>query len=277
MAEVEERHRLKPIPQSIRTLSNEESERLSGMFPSASSGPDDCPTCRGNREFRWYTPDREEVVTYECSCVDQWVLNRYLLWSGVGLNYQRLGWADIEQQAKVTKVQEWLEVAQHAVGQGMGLLLTGDKGTGKTLLSTLVFRYLLGIGNEGYWTTFNAMIDHHTDAWRDKEERRWYNRRIKNAPILVIDDLGKENRGAEFIRTALDEVIRHRVAQGAATILTTNDDPDGVAAAYGGYVSSLLTEHVDPMEINGEDFRPRARKRLHEEVKAGLTRPVVLM
>lgn len=272
-----------PLPDAIRPLSNTESARLKARYPNLSPSPEKkCVTCRDRREYIWYQPNsRTETGRYRCDCVDQWVLNRYLLSSNIGLTYQRLGWADMmaTEQGALDLAQEYLTHAEDYVANGIGLIFCGTAGTGKTSLGTLLLRDLLAQGYDGYFTTFSEMIDTYTGGWNDREERVWFHKRIKNAQVLVMDDVGKEYQGRKssgLPESTFDEVLRHRVAASTPTIITTNLSLTRLQEGYGGGVMSLLRERSSTYRFDGQDYRDTQRHRTLDEIEEGLTRPVVL-
>lgn len=274
---------LTPPPPGIRLLRNDEVERLRQRYPKLPATPERCPTCHGKGEFKWWGAEADgerPVVTYKCDCVSQWTLYLYMLNANVGPTYQRLAWSDVAtEQGAIDKVTAYLENAEAYVQAGCGLILYGEMGTGKTLLSTLILKHLLGLGYDGYFTTFSEMIDTYTGGWHDAEEKAWFHRRIKNADVLVLDDVGREYQGRKqsgLPESTFDEVLRHRVASATPTIITTNLDLTRLQEGYGGNVMSLLHERSTTYRFTGEDFRDTARMRLDEEVQLGLTRPVVL-
>lgn len=284
---------LPPLAAAVRTLSNEELDRLRKLYPGLPRNPEQCVTCGGGRDktFLWWNDDRTEVVEYECPCVDQWVLHLFLLNSGVGKTYQGLSWDDAEgiEQGARDKVADWIAHSEGYIRAGCGLILHGTKGTGKTMLSALLLKELLVDGHDGYFTTFSEMLSTLMGGFSDADERVWFHSRIKNASVLVIDDLGREIRKRHAVKgeglvektspiaeAAIDQVLRHRTASSLPTIITTNLDLDELERDYGSNIISLLRERSVLYEFTGKDWRRDARLRLEDEVKRGLTRPVVV-
>jgi DNA replication protein DnaC len=274
---------LEPNPPAIRTLRDSELERLRATHPGSLHPLNSCVTCRGRKTFLWVREPDSDPVEFECDCREQYILSRYLLNAGIDLDYQRLGWMDatnVESKA-LDLVHDYIEHAENFVRTGYGLFLFGSKGSGKTLLATLLLKMLLGRGFDGYFTTFPAMIEHHTEGWRDPEQKLWFEQRIVNAGILVIDDVGRElknsNASLDIIEAMFDKVIRSRVSGCRPTILTTNFDIKDFTTKYKGNVVSLLSGRNDFYEFVGNDFRKEFQAdRIKAEAKAGLTRPVVI-
>ena len=292
---------LDPTPSGIRLLRNDEIERLRKTHPKVPMSPERCVTCKGEKTFQWWVggSDDRRVETYQCNCIDQWSLHLYFLSSNIGLVYQRIGWGDVQTEpGALAKVEDYLSRLDAYMDAGCGLILHGSMGTGKTMLSTLILKAALAAGYDGYFTTFSEMIDTYSGGWYDTDEKTWFHRRIKNADILIVDDVGKEHRktrsvswaeaektgrepGLARYNTALsestfDDVLRHRVANASPTIITTNLGLEELQAGYGGNVMSLLHERSTTYRFTGEDFRDSARMRLDDEIQLGLTRPVVI-
>lgn len=272
---------LSPLPMGIRTLTTEEHVRLTQRNPNIPMTPKDCVTCAGDGKFLWYADGSDDVVEYECPCQEQWVLTRFLSHCGVPLAYQRLGWRDAQWIADdhVMRVYEYIERARQNVTNGWGLIFTGHNGNGKSMLATLLQKGLAARGYEGFFATMGDMIDMYTSGWREPEEKAWFHRRVRNAKILVLDDLGKEFQGSNrhgLPEATFDAVLRYRVGAALPTIITTNKSEEKIHEGYGGAIMSLLSERATVCEFLGEDVRPKHRERLRREQELGLTRPVTL-
>lgn len=276
---------LPALPPGIGDLTDAEARHLDQTFPKSNTNRANCLTCGGARTFRWYAPSsREEVVTYDCPCSEQYRLSRWLWHSGVGLLYQRLGWPDLTRPPFIG-VDTYLDYLDHApsyVRTGLGIVFHGPRGTGKTMIGNLVLKDLIGRGFGCYQTSFTAMVDAYAKGWRNDEVLTWFDTRLRNAEVLFIDDLGRErNKGEGTVgESMLEEVIRHRVACQMPTILTTNLDPGAAESvlrkSYGGHTLSLLSECSFFCEVDGADIRPQIRLRNGREAKLGLMRPVML-
>lgn len=267
-----------PPPAGIRLLSDPERARLEEDYPAVPTSYEDCLTCGGDKTFQWWHPEQpDQVADWQCDCPGQWVLHRYLLHCGVGTYYQRLGWRDVRaEQGAVDFVHAYLARADAYVRAGIGMVLHGTKGNGKTLLSSLALKRLIGDGYDARFVTMIELLDAYTAGWRDSERKVSFDGRLKNVRLLVIDDLGKELRGNDLPRATIDEVLRHRIAGGFPTWVTTNKTLDELAGVYGEFVMSLLTEQSVSYHFTGPDYRPEVLGRRADEVGAGLTRPVML-
>ena len=275
---------LPALPLGIGDLTDSEARRLDQTYPKSNTTRANCITCGGARTFRWYAPgSRTEVETYTCPCSEQYRLSRWLWHSGIGLLYQRLGWQDLTRPtfAGAETYLDYLDNAPAYVRAGLGLVVYGPRGTGKTMIGNLVLKDLIGRGFGCYSTTFTAMIDAYAKGWRNEDSLIWFDNRLRNSSVLLIDDLGRErNQGEGTVgERMLEEVIRHRVACQMPTILTTNLNPHeetSLRAAYGGHTISLLSECSFFCEVDGADIRPEIRSRNSSETKRGLMRPVML-
>lgn len=280
------------LPETVRTLKDEESKFLDLQYPGLPKSLKDCPTCQGMKTFRWYKdyPSDKSAMDFECPCADQIRLFKFFLHAGMGHSYQVLSWADVNEEVfqkneeAVDAISDYWNASEYYLARGFGLMLFGTHGTGKTLLSSLLLKRLLthGRGVDGYFIPFTSLLDRYAAGWSDKQLAAWFERRITNVEVLVIDDIGKEYAGRiAMSSSALDNVIRTRVQHDKATIFTTNLSMGDFRKTYSGSTFGLLCEKVLPYEIKGNygdqsvGFRDQQLARHKEELRQRLIRPIV--
>ncbi len=121
-----------------------------------------------------------------------------------------------------------------------GLLLHGRPGCGKTHLLAAILRYLtLEKGVAGRYAEFMLVL---SDIRAGFDSRRGHMEilgPLLNVPILAIDELGKE-RGTEWERSMLDELISRRYNSGLTTLFATNYpiQPERIPTAPGTMVKT---------------------------------------
>lgn len=275
---------LLPLPPAIRTLGDAETDRLRRQYGDIQSSLADCPTCRGRLTFRWYDDmllpeEKRQVVDYECNCVDQFRLSRYLLNAGMDRVYGRYFWGDANRVDPKTYefAMEYHENASAYLDNGTGIFLHGERGNGKSLIASLIFKQLLGLGATGYWTTFDQMLDRYSSTWRDVEERAWFDRTVRNARVLVVDDIGREAPNRQAMSTsAVDSIFRTRTQSGLATLVTTNLKEGDFQTRYTASVTSLVNEMCLHQHVIGEDWRTRLAAVHLADIRNGLSRPYTL-
>jgi hypothetical protein len=285
------RFELPPIPAAMRMtgVTDADLELLRAKFPSFPHSPLDspssCVTCGGRGYFKWlvYTPEHDEgqVVEYRCPCPDQWIMYACFSHANIGVRYQRLSWRDainVDIDARGA-IYDYLQHGEAQVKAGVGFILnSATGGTGKTLLATLLLKGLIGQGFDGMFCTFAEMVDTYAGGWHSQETKKVFHRRILNAAVLVLDDVGREWKGKNLGLTeaTFDTVLRHRVHNCLPTIITTNLSVEDLDRGYGGSVFSLLAETCLEIPMTGESFRGQANARLRHETSLGLTRPIVV-
>jgi DNA replication protein DnaC len=238
-------------------------------------------TCRGNGLFNWWDDEGQgtEIVEYKCPCEEQFLLNRWLLNSGVDLRHQRQSWRDATGvgSAVFTKLYDYTDNVDQYVGAGIGLMMHGMNGTGKTMMANLVLKRLLLDGRDCFFTTFGDLLDSFTAGWRNEDDKVWFETRIRHAGILVIDDIGKEHTGRHQVaESTFDLVLRARVGADRPTLVTTNYTPEEVRQNYAISALSLLRECSLFVEFAGIDYREELARQRIDEALRGITRPVVL-
>lgn len=115
-------------------------------------------------------------------------------------------------------------------GQGWyWLVLIGSNGRGKTHLAAAAANALLAWGEPSYFENVPELLDYLRAGYSVQSGEGFERRlaRVKDAPVLVLDDLGAEARhNAAFeVSWAQDKVYQildHRLVEQLPTIVTTN-------------------------------------------------------
>lgn len=272
---------LPELPSHVGLISDPDNERLESLFSYLPSDSSQCETCSGTKRFQFYEnialpESQRKLVEFACNCYDQFVLQRYLLNSGVGKGFANLFWGDTTHVHDDTSkfILDYAKNIDEYVAHGLGLFLYGEHGTGKSLVASLLLKRLLERGVDGYWVTLNELLSSYQETWRgDKETRAWFDRRMRNVRVLVVDDMGREYDGRTTAASTVDTIFRTRVQNGLVTIVTTNLSEEKFIARYTKGIQSLVTEACVHHEAKGEDFRKAQRERAQREVLSQVRRP----
>lgn len=134
------------------------------------------------------------------------------------------------------------------------LLLEGRFGTGKTHLAAAVGNLRLERGDQVLFMTTPDLLDHLRSTYAPNSEAGYDETfdRLRNAPLLILDDLGAENQSAWALEK-LFQLLNHRYAVHLPTVVTTNADID----LLDGRIRSRLMDEtlVHRVRIKAPDYR----------------------
>ncbi|HYO87667.1 MAG TPA: ATP-binding protein [Candidatus Limnocylindrales bacterium] len=119
-----------------------------------------------------------------------------------------------------------LQLARDFASQPDGwLLLEGTYGCGKTHLAAAVGNTRLDYEESVLFITTPDLLDHLRNTFGPSSEVGYDEMfdRLRNAPLLILDDLGVENPSA-WAQEKLFQLLNHRYARHMATVITTNAD-----------------------------------------------------
>ena len=138
-----------------------------------------------------------------------------------------------------------------------GLLLTGDCGTGKTHLAVAILRETAEAGIPGMFVVVPDLLAKLRASFGQKDGKAGeLVETAKNAPLLVLDDLGAEDP-KPWVVELVYVLINHRYEHMLPTVITTNYDGTRIGAVFGKRVQSRLAEMTVPVNIRAEDYRMR--------------------
>jgi DNA replication protein DnaC len=206
-------------------------------------------------------------------------------WKKAGLFVPYFGkeWDNAADADALHTVQKWVENFKANQNEGLGLLIMGDPGRGKTLLAHMAAdgvldaeEVLLGVRRrdvllaltvQGYLDLFRRQMDC-MDLVRktgDEDAAQEYMRcqqsieavqtKIK---VVLIDDIGKEHTTATgYAQHQIERLVRARGNRGLPTILTTNLDTVELADQYGESFLSYMLQVCSLVPVSGKDHRRR--------------------
>lgn len=199
--------------------------------------------------------------------------------------YNRLGW-EFENCTEITKddidrIKKWIDTVESgqvikATGKlscGVGLVLHGEPGHGKTTLSLVILQDMLRrfpleafsplenktLVRPCYFITFNSLLELRGDLMEDPtDDQEQLFAGIMgeclddayNIRVLVIDDVGKEHMsGSGWQKTILHHVLRTRFNNGLPTIVTSNIPVKSWGSVYGAATESFSREAFVSIEL----------------------------
>lgn len=146
-------------------------------------------------------------------------------------------------------------VAQRFADKPEGwLLLEGAYGCGKTHLAAAVGNTRIEAGDFVIFITAPDLLDHLRSAYGPSSEMGYDAtfERIRNANLLIIDDLGVENP-SPWAQEKLFQLLNHRYSYELPTVITTNVDIDSFDARIRSRI--LHTEFSHRVKISAPDYR----------------------
>jgi len=149
--------------------------------------------------------------------------------------------------------EKWAEVSK----KGLGLLLWGGLGTGKTHTAACAANALISRGVSVGFHSLAGLIDGMQGL--TGERRQGLTESLLSPELLVLDDLGAE-RDTEWGRERLFEIIDRRVKTGRPMLITTNLDPKNMARADSTAerrIYDRILEVCVPVAFLGENHRLR--------------------
>lgn len=134
------------------------------------------------------------------------------------------------------------------------LLLHGGYGCGKTHLAAAIANYRLEQGQPAIFVNTPDLLDHLRSTFSPASEVEYDELfdQVRNAPLLILDDLGAESP-TTWAQEKLYQILNHRYNEQLPTVVTSNLDLDRLDPRLRSRLVDL--DLVRKIPINAPDFR----------------------
>ena len=177
--------------------------------------------------------------------------------AGIDREYWSLEWSDWRGDELVLgKVKEYVDNIRNAYKHGLGLVLHGGNGVGKTFLSSQILKSAMANGYSARFITLAELTALMRSKIDKPEDEKFYEDNVKNAEFLSIDNMGSEHRASSsYVPGEFDILARARRRNFFPTLITTNLSRGEFDNIYGPNISSLYSSCSAFLCVEGTDFR----------------------
>lgn len=155
---------------------------------------------------------------------------------------------------KITK--NYAEKFQELKSKNVGLLIHGIPGNGKTYATSCIANNLLERQIPVICVSINSLLDRikQTFSSYGKEGEETILRGLRNADLLILDDLGTEN-STDWSRTTIYNIIDSRYRDNKPLIISTNFTLDEIKEKYNDRTYNRIIEMCTPVKNEWRSIR----------------------
>jgi DNA replication protein DnaC len=164
---------------------------------------------------------------------------------------------DLQTKIAVNEVRGYVDDLDARLGEGRGLWLFGDTGTGKTTLAMLISKAALEAGRTVAIYSLPkllARIRRTYDSEPGGDSYLSFFERLTSVDLLHIDDLGAEKR-SDWVLEQLYALVNERYEAQRSILITTNLPHPELEEQIGSRTVSRLTQMCGEVEVRGDDRR----------------------
>lgn len=199
----------------------------------------ECPVCLDTGKFK-FMGEEFDCLDDDYGHVTLRLAKLYWL-HNIDIQYQQLVWDQFPHADVKSRVDMYLEGYRRLRLQGIGMTFFSPRlGTGKSWAATQILKNCVKQGYDGWFASFFDVKSYFEIS--DKEERDYKINRVREAEILVLDEVKKPVSEAQknFYEDKLEDLIRPRTNANFPTIITTNMMPEEIEQYY-PRIFSLVT------------------------------------
>ena len=251
---------LEGLKTASKAVASDGAERVDGILT--------CPRCGTPRQTVIVNPftGLPEVVGCMCKCQAEELARlkdrdeararsrRAASMGGAGFSAEEMGactFARARMTAELEKCQRYADGFEDFAKDGLGLLLYGNRGTGKTFAALCIANKVRADGHGVRVVSMAALANLPFDEARDEAAQ------AQRCELLVLDDLGAERR-TEWTGGMAFDVIDYRYRKGLPTVVTTNGD--GIEARTSSRLMETCAKVKFDTQQRGTASRARAGK-----------------
>lgn len=180
----------------------------------------------------------------------------HLTWMRVPVRFWEVKSGQVHESFR-EPLRDYLSTIDQKLDDGVGLILWGPNGVGKTSAAVVVAKVARKAGASALFITAESF----RQATLDKEKfdgDLLVTERATQVDVLVIDDLGKEHSGeSAWAERLIENLIRVRAANKKVTVITTNMNPGQMEERYKRSMMEVLLEACVRIQADGESLREK--------------------
>lgn len=190
-----------------------------------SIGKQNTTGCTAKAEYEFIKP------IYDKPVIIQKDKNQTYSVAGIPKRYYDMSFEYLKQHGTFPKenteayriVSDYRQNLEQNLNTGKGLILRGPAGTGKTSLGVCLLKEALAIGKGCLMISMPNLLDNMlTLSKGDNVAFMSYEQKLRNIPLLLLDDFGAEYAKSEWVSAKVESIIIDRYNRMRPIILTTN-------------------------------------------------------
>ena len=223
-----------------------------------------CPLCKKIEQDQ---REAEDLATKNAAVVEQKkrAFERALGNAGIPERFKTKTFdayiAATEEQFEALEIaREYAEDFAKNLENGVGLVVVGSVGTGKTHLSASIANDLIHQGYAPLFTSVFSAVQHVKDSWRKDSEFSELQaiRHFVKPDLLILDEVGVQF-GSDTEKLIIFDIINKRYSEQLPTIVLSNLDLGGIEKFLGTRVYDRLREGSPRViTLSGESYRRSA-------------------
>jgi len=209
-----------------------------------------------------------KLCSYEKERREQARINRLFASAGVPKLYESIGFDKYEA---TPDNQEAIKAAHWVIGDdnGQGLFIYGPRGTGKTMLASIIANERMKQGKPVLFASVPDLLGDIRASFKSGNTDEAM-QSVKEAAFLVLDDLGAEKM-TEWVSEQLFAIINHRYNEKLQTVITSNFDAKNIIRRMsivdraGNIIDDMQGERImsrifgmcQMVHLGGKDYRAK--------------------
>jgi len=220
---------------------------------------DGCVKCGGTGYLDSDEIDEETLAPEVklCGCSELWNFRLKQIGAGIPKEFWDVEAVAIENNNECLGIiQRYIANLENARRNGLGFLMMGENGVGKTTMATLILAKAIRAGYSVFYISAHDMMDVVFKAFKDDRLAGLLDTKL-NSDFVVIDEIDKARvkDNNSYVLTKVDSILRRRRGIIQPTTLITNMTQTELHSMLGESIMSIVSSSMKQLRFMPGDFR----------------------
>ena len=192
-----------------------------------------------------------------CKCAVLWKYRLLQMSANIPKEFWDVGQIKLTNNSECFDVVgEYVSNIKNAYENGLGFLMIGENGVGKTTAATLILTKAIEAGYTAFYVTLGDLVEAFYTSMKDDLVAGKLVEKL-DVDFLVLDEMDKAHMkaGSTFLLSKLDSILRARRAAVKPTIVISNMTQSELKNMFGASVMSILASRHRQIRFVPGDFR----------------------
>jgi len=211
-----------------------------------------------------------------CSCMLKFEEEIAVANAGIPEKYRQATFDNYlgKKQISYQKLKTYCEHLENARNKGIGVMLRGEEGAGKTFVGICILRDVMKAGYTACYTTLNGMLEDIKQSWQNSSLQKVNEEKYMWSDFLFVDAMNfvyREHGTTEWVKNTFENLIVHRDNHNRCVILSVHGSVADIQSnnIYSSSIYTVLKPKMIDIMLLNNGYNGDVQSRVMEDLTEG--------